>query len=98
MDSRIAIPQPRRSDTADTMKGYSMRTIVTLALLISATACGRAASSQPAPPTAAPGNAAVLGPPPAGAGTITDAGEIQPADPSKFNVAQRDERAEEASE
>jgi len=54
-----------------------------LALIVCAAGCSGPAPSQ-APPHAA--DAAVLGPPATGAGTLAaDGGEIQPADPAKFN-------------
>ncbi len=58
-----------------------MRSTILLALLVSAAACGGSTPSQ-----APTGGAAVLGPPPTSAGTITaDSGEIQSADPGKFH-------------
>jgi len=54
-----------------------------LALIVCAAGCSGPAPSQAPAPAA---DAAVLGPPATGAGTLAaDGGEIQPADPTKFN-------------
>ena len=62
-----------------------MRLITIAPLLLMATACGGSPTPQPqgSAPTTPP---EVLGPPPTLAGTaVADAGQIEPADPSKFN-------------
>jgi hypothetical protein len=59
------------------------RLVIGAALL--AAACG-GPQSAPATPAANASPAVQLGGPPSGAGTLSaDAGEIQPADPAKFN-------------
>ena len=64
-----------------------MRLITIAPLLLMAAACGGSPTPQPqrsASPTSTP---EVLGPPPTQAGTtmLADSGQIEPADPSKFN-------------
>jgi hypothetical protein len=60
-----------------------VRLKLVLALIVCAAGCSGPAPSQAPPPAA---DAAVLGPPATGAGTLAaDGGEIQPADPAKFN-------------
>src|SRR5262245_13780011 len=62
-----------------------MRTVCTSILVLSVTACGGQAPQQ-SQPASASGAAQTLGPPANSAGTLAaDAGEIRPADPSKFN-------------
>ena len=63
-----------------------MRLITVATLLILATACGGPPTPQPQSSGSPASPPEVLGPPPTLAGTpVADAGQIEPADPSKFN-------------
>ena len=82
-----------RSHMTSDERVFLMRThqLLVTALMLSAVACGSGPQSPAGQPAAAPAGqppaapAKQLGAAPTGAGTVTaDAGEIQPADPTKF--------------
>ena len=67
-------------------RSHVMRVTLASTFLVMTVACGGSSTPQSPPPSGASGTGEVLGPPATGAGTtMADSGQIEPADPSKFN-------------